>query len=74
MRDPSPGRPSCRHASIVLDAAQHAEARCAGTCALSVPPISDESFFAMPTSPCAFPEVRLHMFFSSTHVDRRRDG
>jgi DNA-binding transcriptional LysR family regulator len=71
-----------RHARIVLDAVSHAEASVRrtddavrGDLRVSVPPLLSPSFYAML---CEFarqhPEVRLHVHFSSRHVDLRRDG
>jgi DNA-binding transcriptional LysR family regulator len=71
-----------RHARIVLDAVHDAEASVRRTDAVvrgdlrvSVPPTLSDSFstfifyFAL-----KFPEVHLHVHFSSAHVDLRRDG
>lgn len=71
-----------RHARIVLDAVQTAEASVrstgptiAGDLRVSVPPMLDEGFFAMLTAFAeAHPAVRLSVHFSSRHVDLRRDG
>lgn len=71
-----------RHARIVLDAVQSAEASVrstgptiAGDLRVSVPPMLDEGFFAMLTAFAkAHPAVRLSVHFSSRHVDLRRDG
>jgi DNA-binding transcriptional LysR family regulator len=70
-----------RHARIVLDAVEQAEASVRrddairGDLRVSVPPMAGTSFPAMV---CAFmrryPEVRLQVHFSSRHVDLRRDG
>jgi DNA-binding transcriptional LysR family regulator len=69
-----------RHARIVLDAVAHAEASVRRTDAVirgdlrvSVPPLMSLSFYAMV---CEFaqryPEVRMHIHFSTQHVDLRR--
>ena len=69
-----------RHARIVLDAVAHAEASVRrtddvvrGDLRVSVPPIMPASFYALV---CDFakryPELRLHMHFSTQHVDLRR--
>jgi DNA-binding transcriptional LysR family regulator len=71
-----------RHARIVLDAVKTAEeslertnARVAGDLRVSVPPLLDESFYAMITAFAKkHPAVRLQVHFSSRHVDVRRDG
>ena len=71
-----------RHARIVLDAVKSAEASIertdtaiAGDLRVSVPPMQDESFFAMLTGFAkAHPGVRLQIHSSSRHVDLRRDG
>lgn len=71
-----------RHARIVLDAVSQAEASVRriddairGDLRVSVPPMLNQSFFAML---CDFaqryPEVRLHVHFSSRLVDLHRDG
>jgi DNA-binding transcriptional LysR family regulator len=71
-----------RHARIALDAVSHAEASVRkidgairGDLRVSVPPMIDPDFFAML---CDFsaqhPEVRLHVHFSSRHVDLRSGG
>jgi len=71
-----------RHARIVLDAVTQAEESVRrgddairGDLRVSVPPISDPAFMAML---CDFakryPDVRLHVHFSTRHVDLRRDG
>jgi DNA-binding transcriptional LysR family regulator len=71
-----------RNARIVLDAVTQAEESVRrgddairGDLRVSVPPMSDPEFFAML---CDFakryPDVRLHVHFSSRHVDLRRDG
>ncbi|MGA2448260.1 MAG: LysR family transcriptional regulator [Polyangiaceae bacterium] len=70
-----------RHARIVLDAVNHAEASVRrvddvvrGDLRVSVPPITSDSFFAMVADFVArFPEVRLHVFFSTAAVDLRRE-
>ncbi len=69
-----------RHARIVLDAVAHAEASVRqtdhavrGDLRVSVPPIVSASFYALL---CRFseryPAVRLHVFFSTQHVDLRK--
>ncbi len=71
-----------RHARIVLDAVKTAEASVARTDAaiagdlrVSVPPMQDETFYAMIAEFAkAHPAVRLQVHFSSRHVDLRRDG
>ena len=71
-----------RHARIVLDAVNHAEASVRrvddvvrGDLRVSVPPMTSDSFFAMVADFAArFPEVRLHLFFSTAAVDLRREG
>lgn len=71
-----------RHARIVLDAVQSAEASVrhtedaiAGDLRVSVPPMLDAGFFAMLVAFAkAHPAVRLQVHFSSRHVDLRRDG
>jgi DNA-binding transcriptional LysR family regulator len=71
-----------RHARIVLDAVKTAEASVqrtgaaiAGDLRVSVPPMLDESFFAMIAAFAkAHPAVRMQVHFSSRHVDLRRDG
>lgn len=71
-----------RHARIVLDAVTQAEesvrrgdGAIRGDLRVSVPPMTDPGFFAMV---CDFakryPDVRLHVHFSTRHVDLRRDG
>jgi DNA-binding transcriptional LysR family regulator len=70
------------HARIVLDAVNHAEASVRrtddavrGDLRVSVPPIMNLGFYAMI---CDFakryPEVRLHINFSTQHVDLRSGG
>ncbi len=71
-----------RHARIVLDAVNHAEASVRrtdtairGDLRVSVPPIHDRAFTTML---CDFarkhPDVRLQIHFSTRHVDLLRDG
>lgn len=70
------------HARIVLDAVRQAQATVrrdggalGGTLRVAVPPITDPTFHAVV---CEFsrryPDVRLHLQFSSRHVDLLRDG
>jgi DNA-binding transcriptional LysR family regulator len=71
-----------RHARIVLDAVKSAEASVqrtdaviAGDLRVSVPPMQDDTFYAMIDAFAkAHPAVRLQVHFSSRHVDLRRDG
>jgi DNA-binding transcriptional LysR family regulator len=71
-----------RHARIALDAVSQAEASVRtlgsavrGTLRVSVPPLTDPSFFAMIGDFARrFPEVRLHVHSSTQHVDLMRDG
>src|ERR1043165_4186289 len=71
-----------RHARIVLDAVEHAEASvrrtdqaARGDLRVSVPPMHNPSFYAMLCDFAArYPEVRLHVQASSHVVDLRRDG
>lgn len=71
-----------RHARIVLDAVQLAESsvrrtddRMRGDLRVSVPPMSSESFLALVSDfSLRYPEVRVHIFFSTAPVDLRRDG
>jgi DNA-binding transcriptional LysR family regulator len=71
-----------RHARIVLDAVADAEASIRRTDAtiqgdlrVSVPPIIDESFFALLTTFAKdHPSVRLQVHFTTRYVDLRRDG
>ncbi|MET0386607.1 MAG: LysR substrate-binding domain-containing protein [Polyangiales bacterium] len=71
-----------RHARMVLDAVEQAEASVRrsdttvrGELRIAVPPLTDEPFRAML---CAFaqryPDVRMHVHFSSQLVDLRRGG
>lgn len=72
-----------RHAQIVLAAVEQAEqsvrrsddAVLRGDLRVSLPPGNDPAIFALL---CQFaethPQVRLHLHFSSQHVDLRRDG
>jgi DNA-binding transcriptional LysR family regulator len=76
------GETFLRHASIVLDAVRTAEASIhhdgaaiSGDLRVSVPPIDDEGFFTLLTDFARqHPAVRLHVHFSTRHVDVRRDG
>lgn len=78
----SAGETFYRHARIVLDAVKTAEASVqrtdaaiAGDLRVSVPPIQDETFYAMIAEFAkAHPAVRLQVHFSSRHVDLHRDG
>jgi DNA-binding transcriptional LysR family regulator len=72
-----------RQARMVLDAVARAEASVRhdtddvmrGDLRVSVPPLSDESFFDLVTAYAAkFPEVRVQIEFSSRLVDLRREG
>lgn len=71
-----------RHARIVLDAVNHAEASVRRTDAtirgdlrVSVPPMHDRAFTSMLCDFArAHPDVRLQVHFSSRHVDLLRDG
>jgi DNA-binding transcriptional LysR family regulator len=71
-----------RHARIVLDAVAHAEASVRrtddvirGDLRVSVPPLMGASFYAMLCEFAArYPEVRMHIHFSTQHVDLRRGG
>ena len=71
-----------RHARIVLDAVEHAEAsvRMAddvirGTLRVATPPMMDPSFNALVCDFArAYPEVRIHVDASSRHVDLLREG
>jgi DNA-binding transcriptional LysR family regulator len=71
-----------RHARIVLDAVSHAEASVRrtddairGDLRVSVPTMSDPSFYAMLSAFAqAHPEVRLQIHFSSQVVDLQRGG
>ena len=76
------GQAFYRHARIVLDAVQNAEASVrrandvmSGDLRVSVPPILIHGFHAMI---CEFaerhPDVRLQIHFSTRHVDLQRDG
>lgn len=71
-----------RHARIVLDAVAQAEASVRrtdeavrGDLRVSAPPMMRESFFVMLCDFAArHPELRLHVHFSTEHVDLRRGG
>ena len=71
-----------RHAGIVLDAVRNAEQsvrradhQVRGDLRVSVPPLQDPAFYAMLTGFARdFPEVRVHVQFSTAHVDLQRDG
>jgi DNA-binding transcriptional LysR family regulator len=71
-----------RHARIVLDAVQHAEASVRqtdqavrGDLRVSVPPMLDESLRSMLCNFAErYPEVRLQVHVSSQRVDLQRDG
>src|SRR4051812_27013749 len=71
-----------RHACIVLEAVSQAEASVRqtdsavrGMLRVSLPPISDPSFHGMICDfATRYPEVRLHLHFSSHYVDLLRDG
>lgn len=71
-----------RHAGIVLDAVRNAEQsvqradhHVRGDLRVSVPPLQDHAFFEMLTTFARdFPDVRLHVHFSTAHVDLQRDG
>ncbi|WP_394827386.1 LysR family transcriptional regulator [Pendulispora albinea] len=71
-----------RHARVALDAVRDAEASIRRTDAtirgelrVSVPPTTEESFFAMIGAFAKeHPNVRLHVHFASRFVDLRRDG
>jgi DNA-binding transcriptional LysR family regulator len=71
-----------RHGRIVLDAVASAEASVRrtddairGDLRVSVPPISDPKFFAMLCEfAVQYPELRLHVHFSTQVVDLKRDG
>jgi len=76
------GQSFYRHARIVLDAVQQAEAsvrktdgELRGTVRASFPPINDPSFRAMLCNfAAANPDVRLQLDFSTRHVDLQREG
>lgn len=71
-----------RHARIVLDAVTQAEASVRrtddtirGELRVSIPPITDPSFFQMLCEFIArYPAIRLHVHSSTEHVDLRRGG
>lgn len=71
-----------RHARIVLDAVDRAEASVRrtddtvrGELRVSVPPLNNPSFLGLIADFARrYPEVRLHVHFSSRHVDLLRDG
>ena len=71
-----------RHARLALDAVRQAEASVRtdasvvrGSLRVAVPPTNDPRFLAMLCSFMQrFPDVKLHLHFSSEHVDLRRDG
>jgi DNA-binding transcriptional LysR family regulator len=71
-----------RHARIVLDAVGNAEASVRrvddavrGDLRISVPPIPTHGFYAtLCDFATRYPEVRLHVHFSTRHVDLQRDG
>ena len=71
-----------RHAHIVLSAVSQAEASVRradddvrGDLRVSLPPLTDEDFFALLTTFAArYPHVRMQVHFTSRHVDLRRDG
>ena len=71
-----------RHAGIVLEAVRNAEQsvrrvdeQVRGDLRVSVPPLQDRAFYEMLTGFARdFPEVRLHVQFSTAHVDLQRDG
>jgi len=71
-----------RHARIVLEALASAEASVRraddvvrGDLRISVPPMINDSFFAMlNTFAQRFPEVRMHIHFTTRHADLMRDG
>ncbi|MCX4242289.1 LysR family transcriptional regulator [Paraliomyxa miuraensis] len=77
-----PGETFYRHARLVLDAVEGAEASVrhaggpiSGDLRVSVPPMLEAGFFAMLVEFArAHPAVRLQVHFSSRHVDLRRDG
>jgi DNA-binding transcriptional LysR family regulator len=70
------------HARFVLDAVNQAvtsvrrtDDAIRGDLRVSVPPTMSDSFFAMVADFAArYPEVRMHVFFSSKPVDLRRDA
>jgi DNA-binding transcriptional LysR family regulator len=71
-----------RHARIVLDAVEQAEASVRtsdkvirGTLRVAIPPMTDPSFNALVCNFArAYPEVRIHVDASSRHVDLLREG
>ena len=71
-----------RHARIVLDAVEQAEASVRtsdkairGTLRVATPPMMDPSFNALVCDFArAYPEVRIHIDASSRHVDLLREG
>lgn len=71
-----------RHARIVLDAVRTAEAsvrrtddRVRGDLRVSVPPIMSESFFSLIGAFAAqYADLRVHVHFSTEHVDLQRGG
>jgi len=71
-----------RHARIVLDAVEQAEASVRmsdevirGTLRVAMPPMMDPSFNALVCDFArAYPEVRIHIDASSRHVDLLREG
>lgn len=71
-----------RHARIVLDAVANAEASVRskddsvrGSLRVSVPPVNRPEFYAMLCDFSArYPELKLHVHFSTALVDLKRDG
>ena len=76
------GQAFYKHARIVLDSVAQAEqsvrrdpAAVRGTLRVSVPPITDPDFHAMLVQFAArYPELQLHLDFTSRYVDLLRDG